>query len=36
LAIRRDVEDLIAEAFRKTAERVAAGEMNDTDQGSDE
>jgi excisionase family DNA binding protein len=31
-----DVEDFIAEAYRKTAERVAAGELNDTDQGSDE
>jgi excisionase family DNA binding protein len=31
-----DIEDFIDEAYRNTAERVAAGDLKDTDQGSDE
>jgi excisionase family DNA binding protein len=31
-----DVEDFIAEAYRKTAERITAGELHDTALGSDE
>jgi len=31
-----DIEDFIAEAYRKTGERVAAGELKDADQGGDE